>query len=483
MKFQYSIKFGWLAVACTLAVFSCGGSEVAGVCKSNGDCDSGFYCGPDHQCLCQADTSCAEDEFCNPNGFCQKFQGCRTDADCGDPANFRCQIEQTGKGTCLCRNDGACASDEYCNTSGICQKKAGCILDSDCGDDTLWFCRINSDTKIGECFCKADGACEQGEFCNPHGYCQPLASCSSNDDCPAGKLCDVGSGECLCDSDAQTGCASGEVCNSSGYCQPRPGCYDNDDCTDVQGTFCDITTQTCIPVGTCTTDRQCPLGQICRQSACVDGCNYASDCQLTQCCVANQCQTCDCQNDDFCAFAEYCNNSQCQSGYTQDTPYCKPCDSSSLGDQCGDHMNWCLIYPFESDAYANEYTGSNPIEYCAPDCSNNERCPSGFSCGPLRIVDPSDKCQTDADCPNGAPCLGSAEEDEAYCACNDITNPCAPDMCILGECLYMKTPCTTSQDCPVSCEKYDGVDYGACTIGKACGLDEGIKCPAPSTWP
>ncbi len=49
--------------------------------------------------------------------------------------------------------------------------------------------------------------------------------------------------------------------------------------------------------------------------------------------------------------------------------------------------------------------------------------------------------------------------------------------------MYLKTPCTISADCPITCEKYDGVDYGACTIGKACGLDEGIKCPAPSTWP
>ncbi len=482
MRFFAMIKFGCLAGILALAVFACSGSEVAGVCNDNGDCDTGFYCGPDHQCLCQADTSCAADEFCNANGFCQKYQGCRLDADCGDAANFRCQIEQTGKGTCLCRNDGACKSEEYCNASGVCQKKAGCILDSDCGDDTLWFCRINSDTKIGECFCKADGACEQGEFCNPHGYCQPLSTCTSNDDCQAGKLCDIPSGECLCDSDAQTGCASGEVCNSSGYCQPRPGCYDNSDCTDIAGTFCDITTRTCIPNGTCTTDRQCPIGQVCQNGACADGCHYASDCELTECCVSNQCQTCDCQNDDFCAFAEFCNNSNCQSGYSQDTPYCKPCNSQSTDyTQCGDVLNRCLIYPFTNDTFAG-----HSDEYCAMDCSTNDRCPKGFGCSEIVVIKSTDECVTDNDCPSGVPCWKGPEEDKGYCPCHPQKNSCPLDSCdvfgIVGPpntCINKRTPCSSSLDCTIECVSDQADGFGGCVIGKTCGLQEGIHCPYP----
>ncbi len=482
-KFLKTLPLAMLSLAVLLT--ACAGEEIQGVCSSNSDCDSGFKC-IEHQCLCQNDEACGEDEFCNGQGFCQKIIGCRTDADCGE--NFRCQMESSGKGNCLCVNDQACASDEYCNSSGSCQKKAGCILDSDCGDASDWFCRINQETKIGECFCKADGACEQGEFCNPKGYCQPLAVCTSNDDCPAGKLCDTDSGECLCDYANNAGCRSDEVCNASGYCQPRPGCYDNSDCEDVADSFCDLTTQTCIPKGTCTSDRQCPLGQICRQNACIAGCSQSYDCPLDECCVGNQCQPCNCQDDEFCAFAEYCQSGNCQTAYSQDTPYCKPCDGQSLDwNQCGGATNRCLIYPYENDPFTS---GSGKTEYCAVDCSTNERCPSGFSCGDIVVIKPSDQCHSDADCPPGVPCWKSAEEDTGYCPCHATKNACPPDTCdtygISGPpntCVNKKTPCQTSADCVIECVSDRDDGFGGCSIGKNCGLIEGVHCPDPNTWP
>jgi len=465
-----------LSLVVTLA--ACEGEQVEGVCNSNADCKPNFYCSADHQCLCQSDQACAADEYCNPQGFCQKVQGCRTDADCG--ANFRCQILAGGKGTCLCTNDQACKENEFCNSSGVCQEKAGCLLDADCGNPDYWLCRINTTTKIGECFCKSNQACEQGEFCNPKGFCQPEAKCQTNDDCPSGKLCNTESGECLCDPDTQSGCKSGEVCNSAGYCQPRPGCYDNTDCENTPGTFCDLTTRTCIPVGSCTSDLQCPLGKICRQNQCVEGCNYSYDCPLTQCCVQYQCQPCNCQNDAFCAFAEYCQGGQCQTAWSNNTPFCKPCSDDSA---CGATLNRCLIYPFDGDSYA-----AKSSEYCAVDCSTNDRCPNGFTCSEVIVIKQSDLCTTDLDCPSGVPCWKSPEEDKGYCPCHDTKNACPLDACdTIGmygpknTCINRKTPCTTNNDCVIPCVDKDANGFGGCSIGRNCGLAEGIHCPYP--WP
>ncbi|MBW1807254.1 MAG: hypothetical protein JRJ87_03610 [Deltaproteobacteria bacterium] len=478
MKVCLPTRWMLLLSLTALVVGACKGDEILGECSDHTDCTDGYYCGPDHQCLCQTDAACPEDQFCNASGYCQNFLGCRIDADCGDPANVRCEIESTGKGNCLCRNDSACLPEEYCNASGVCQKKAGCILDSDCGDVAEFFCRINEQTRIGECFCKADAACEQGEFCNPNGYCQPLAVCTTNDDCPAGKLCDVPSGECLCDHATQSGCKADEICNTSGYCQPRPGCYDNSDC-DAGVTFCDIVSRTCIPVGTCNSDLQCPLGQICRQNVCIDGCNTSDDCPLTQCCSGSpdfQCADCDCQNDDFCEFAEFCNNETCETAYTANTPYCKPCDH--VTEQCGDSLNRCLIYPFDDDEFAQQHP-DNPAEYCAVDCSANDRCPKGFSCNSIIVV--SGTCVTNNDCPFGVPCWKGPEEDHGYCPCHDTSNPCPIDMCGLftKTCINKGIPCQTDADCVIECETDRPDELGGCVVGKTCGLEEGMHCPYP----
>jgi hypothetical protein len=464
----------WILVLGVVALLaaSCGSEDAEGTCRDNAGCADGFYCGPDHYCLCERDDACADDEYCNAEGYCQKFQGCRVDADCNE--NERCQIETTGKGTCLCMNDQACPDGQFCNASGMCQDKVGCFVDADCGNEAQWFCRINATTGIGECFCKSNDACEQGEFCNPNGYCQPVAACQGNDDCPAGTLCDIPSGECLCDPEAQTGCKSDEVCNSSGYCQPRPGCYDNSDCEDLPGTFCDITTRTCIPEGTCTSHRQCPLAYVCQGGVCVEGCNFSSDCYLDQCCISNQCQSCDCQDDAFCGFAEFCNSGSCSLAYTPTTPYCKPCTNGL--NQCGDVMNSCLIYPYLDDDFAQ-----HSDEYCSVDCSANERCPQGFQCNSVILVE--GVCHSDNDCPGSIPCWKSPEEDEGYCPCHPTSNPCPTDFCIGGTCFYQNTPCGSAADCIIECESDRPDQLGGCTVGKNCGLEEGVHCPDPDVWP
>jgi hypothetical protein len=499
----------WMAGLLLGLAAGCSQSQTAaGDCRRDADCDPGFVCSSDRICKCTADSACQDDQFCNVNGYCQKYLGCRIDGDCGDAAAWRCQIGEAGSGQCLCRTDAACEQGEFCNTSGTCQQKAGCILDADCGPAVDWRCRINPDSGIGECFCKTDGACEQGEFCNVNGYCQPNASCDSNEDCPAGRFCNLASGECLCNSEAQTGCGAEEVCNQSGYCQPRPGCYDNRDCEDLADTYCDFNTRTCVPNGTCTSDLQCPLGKVCRLSQgrylCIDGCNDSADCPLDTYCSGFQCVA-GCQADDFCGFAEFCTAGACQAGYTAQTPYCKTCDNTDLFS-CGPRENLCLIYPYENDDFA-----AVDDEYCAPQCSAEQRCPNGFECNSVISVKQTDICHTSADCPAGLPCLKSPEEDTGYCPCTaDLRNGCPDntcysDTCWMGRCLALSgaginLPCQTAADCKfcmvtllpcgagdtcpaVTCELYDGADYGGCVSGRGCGLIEGVHCPPPSEWP
>jgi hypothetical protein len=463
-----------LIAAASVLLAACGGTkDVQGECEVDADCSPGFYCGPGMNCLCLTDLSCADDEYCNPEGFCQKLQGCRTDTDCGDEDLWRCMISGEKKvGECLCKSDLACESDEFCNTSGSCQKRAGCMIDEDCGAAADWACVIDPATQIGQCLCSTDNACEAGEFCNVHGYCQPVDVCTGNDDCPTGQFCDIPSGECLCDHESQTGCGEEEICNTSGYCQPRPGCYNNVDCEHLVDHYCDITTRTCVPEGTCNSDRQCPLGQVCRQHACVDGCNDNNDCPLSQCCNNFLCESCGCQGDEFCDFMHFCVGGQCQNAYSAQTPYCLPCDN--VTENCGDPANRCLIYPYDPP----EPFAQVSDEYCAVDCAANERCPNGFNCSSIIVIKQTDICRTSADCPGGLPCLKSPEEDQGACPCS-TSNPCPTDLCLLGSCINKKIPCNTSADCLIECELYSGVNYGGCVIGKNCGLKEGFHCPPP----
>jgi len=478
MKTRAKVCLLSVALGMTLTAAGCEGEKLEGECLNNADCPKGFHCSTDKRCLCTSDTACAEDEFCNAQGSCQKRLGCLKDSDCGTPGLFRCDTS-SGRGVCLCRNDDACADGEFCNTSGHCQRKAGCILDSDCGEASAWRCKFNPETEIGECFCKTNAACGEDEFCNLHGYCQLIDKCLEDEDCPvAGTYCDLESGECLCDYEYQTGCEDDEICNSAGYCQPRPGCYDNGDCEHLENHYCDFTTRTCVPEDECYSDRQCPIGTVCRQNECIEGCDDDNDCPLDKRCVDSTCQT-GCQDDSFCNIMQYCQDGVCVDSYSEATPYCLPCSTTSFPpEQCGTNpYNRCLLYPFDEDAYTQS-TGSH--EYCGVDCSDGQPCPHGFECHPVMVVDLDQECTTDADCPENVTCLTNLEDDTWYCGCNEVTNPCPDDFCLMGECFYTKDPCDEDEDCSISCEEIDeGGGVLGCVIARNCGLVEGMHCPAP----
>jgi hypothetical protein len=104
-----------------------------------------------------------------------------------------------------------------------------------------------------------------------------------------------------------------------------------------------------------------------------------------------------------------------------------------------------VLWAPDSDAFAGV-----DDEYCAPDCSGDQRCPNGFSCNSVISVKQEDLCQVDADC---------------------------------QVCLVTLDSCANSACEPVDCIHNDGVNYGGCVSGQGCGLIEGVHCPDPANWP
>src|SRR4051794_37708261 len=87
--------------------------------------------------------------------------------------------------------------------------------------------------------------------------------CRDDQDCgsPASAFrCEVETGACYCRTN--DACTPREFCNTSGFCQARTGCVQNSDCLDAS-LFCDTTSGSCLSLGRCTVDLQCPLGQVC----------------------------------------------------------------------------------------------------------------------------------------------------------------------------------------------------------------------------
>jgi hypothetical protein len=275
-------------------------------------------------------------------------------------------------------------------------------------------------------------------------------------------------------------------------------------------------------------DIHCSIGQVCKDSACIDGCNSNDDCLLDQFCDGNNQCTTGCQSDDFCVefcagssdpfcgFAEFCTNnnpsSPCES--FNNGPLCEPCTNGSVVDTCDEaHGDNCLVYGAGPDDFGSD-------EYCATSCEGPEDCPSGFECSSVIIVnalcneDNPNACGGISQCAGGlTPCLKSDEEECGYCPCHDTYNPCPENTCldpqaalnfcrpfgkvcnITGEscqetsdcpslCYATGNICETNADCvEIECVKYEGVDYGGCVTSNFCGLKEGTHCPNPDLWP
>ena len=183
---------------------------------------------------------------------------CASRADC--PEKLGCV-----DGICAkCARDRDCLGTEWCHPlehlcapaqGGECQQNANCAFGSFCVRGT---CRTVSEVTL----CSQPGDCLLGERCDPVNLvCLPDAGCNRDADCALSEVCDPAAQRCLpaCSSEsAEALCGAGMRCDPTGHCVE---CYQDDQCG--AGLGCDPVTLRCAGQNSCTTDRDCPVEQIC----------------------------------------------------------------------------------------------------------------------------------------------------------------------------------------------------------------------------
>lgn len=337
--------------------------EIAG-CRADSECASGEYCDPSIRGCRPLKGFC---ETCGSNNECggqndncvldtalsQKFCGkaCTATADCPRGSTcvmkdnaLQCWPDRTPQGRpATCRDFQGCVPDSLrsCNTS------------VDCGDSSQ-----RCDPRQGKCVA-AEQVCPFGTSCDSRArLC--VAECARDADC----------------GDARLRCIN-RVCEPLNECMTDAECSNNRVCTKGPGE----TIGRCQPF--CTTDTQCPIGQVCARSvngrfSCLPGCSSNAGCGLDQRCNTTT-RICEgpslgrlriCQATSACGTCELCDGAS------------NLCRSARLGPDGGvggfPHCVGC--------SSANECTGGTCValpsgaSVCAQFCGGGQECPQGFAC-------------------------------------------------------------------------------------------------------
>jgi len=178
----------------------------------------------------------------------------------------------------------------------------------------------------------------------------------------------------------------------------------------------------------CTSDANCPLGQVCQANACVVGCRTNTDCNAGELCIGEP-RKCtvggDCIQDADCpATAPRCHPALllCVSCLLSiDCPGDEVC---SVEPECSGGARSCVVGDFScggctSDAQCAPATCDLDTGACV-DCTSDAACPIGKYCDTERNI--CTGCTTDAHCegnPDGPACL--VDELGSYCV------PCTRD--------------------------------------------------------
>jgi len=176
----------------------------------------------------------------------------------------------------------------------------------------------------------------------------------------------------------------------------------------------------------CTADRQCDAGEICKNLVCIEGCRTSETCPEGQFCKDNKCRS-NCTADAECGDGRFCSNGVCRDGCSND-------NACGAGKVCV--SNKCV----------------------AGECNVQKLCPEGKICNRNHeCVDDVVTCSKDAECGQGQVCVGGA--------------------CVRGTC-SAETKCPDGQQCNanhnceliiVECTDTDGDGYGP-------GCDKGADC-------
>lgn len=434
-------------------------------CFNDEDCPSRTKCLPDSDLghsVCMpsdlpfgADCSRGGDEVCG-EGICLEEGGqstctraCVGDSDCPSPTYcipdadclFVCRELVTPPPGNTCQNDADCTGGKVC---GLAVDGAGTGWESRC------FEPLNCAAATGEaCDLAAGDRCETG-ICTQEGYCSPV--CAGDYDCPEDFLCDelqlpLPSGgdapfrgcapEDLVKGEVGEPCPNGDADCKSGLClvdQPgephpfctmecTPGAAECPDSFDCRQSPVDqrILCQPSLTGGACTTDLDCPQGEVCTLdrdigiTMCIqpvaggglpgEPCSEFAPCENDLClpqgfCGAMCAAAADCPAGFICDYVEvYLGNDAYAKMCTPDPGSMLPCQRD--GDCPTDEVCGLQLNPWGT-GLEGRCTSAGPGGGAGTTCSQGYEC-ENFFCTSEYVC--TTLCITDADCPQDWACF------------------------------------------------------------------------------
>lgn len=295
-----------------------GGGSNPAVCRTNGDCRTGYYCEDlTDACVmsptCDTDGDCTSAQHCDFRDTCvpDVVGGCRTTADC------------SGTDVCV---EGFCRNATNDATNEVCQ------FNYECGGGR--FC-INSTCVTP---CTSNAACGSGQSCTNNRCVTNPNECDTTRDCDGSEHCVEG--RCLEDCQGSPTCSNAQdACNAEDdFCrpdwEPRGFCDGNEDCNTAAGSVCDLADHVCrVRCGGCTVDADCrPMGAgtaTCNAGLCViDSSDIDMNATANEFCQSRDVQlavcdagdgychtlsegTVECQTQANCGAGEICTDGQC----------------------------------------------------------------------------------------------------------------------------------------------------------------------------
>jgi len=165
---------------------------------------------------------------------------------------------------------------------------------------------------------------------------------------------------------------------------------------------------------TCTTDNDCPAGQVCQNGECVTasptGCTSDSDCPAGQVCQNGECVAApspECTWNSDCPAGQICQNGECvaapPAGCTSDSdcPTGQVCQNGECVAAPTPECTW------NSDCPAGQICQNGACVAASPTgCTSDDDCETGQVCENGECVAaPPTGCTTDADCGTGETCV------------------------------------------------------------------------------
>ncbi len=302
------------------------------------------------------------------------------------------------------------------------------------------------------------------------GFDSNGCACASDTDC---ELCNEEYLLCVTTCTTDGDCPNGQICDDAQGQLCVPACDVDSDCAIV----CDETSGKCVE---CTTDGECPTGQGCNAGGnCLPTCANDNDCATGSTCDTSIGLCVECGAGDACGTDEVCSpeangcilpcnlEADCSNGLVCDESHgeCVECveDADCTGGACNVLTNTCVECVQDSDCPTGEVC-DEPINTCV-ECVVDGDCASGVCDEPNNTCV---ECVQDSDCP-----MGVCDEPNNTCV-ECVENTDCPEGEVCNQDNTCGPPCTTDADCPEGvCDPGTGtcvecVDNADCPAGETC---------------